>query len=134
MPLVSVIEPFWAIVRQPCLTAASTPPEAYLQELPRRFQVKVAGGSEEHRSAPIAGRYRQMIEPAERSEETGNAGLVAQIDGTPRRTWQALNGRIDVRLGARADDHCGALSAGEFSNGEADSRCAADRNHALSVE
>jgi len=75
-----------------------------------------------------------MIERTEFSEEAGNASLVAQIDGTTHRTWQALNGRTDVRLGARSDDNCGALSAREFGNGEADSLRAANDNHALSIE
>jgi hypothetical protein len=74
-----------------------------------------------------------MIERAEFSEEPDDAGLVAQIDGTTRRPWQALNGRMDFRLGARGDDHCGALSVREFGNGEADSRRAANDNHAFSV-
>ncbi len=46
----------------PCLNAASQ--KRTVEELPRLCQVEVQGGNE-HRSAPVTCRYRQMIERAE---------------------------------------------------------------------
>jgi hypothetical protein len=85
MPLVNVIDPFEAIIRLPCFTAASAPPEADRQTVACRSKIEVSRGGK-HRTGPVARCDCEMIEGTKVLEEARYAGFVSQIDGTARRS------------------------------------------------